>query len=206
MSDTQARCTATETSVCNEGTLLAQVTRFNVRCRIKHLLHTWTTLRSLVYNDNHITRLDSTAEDTLNGSLLRIENLGLSAETPDALINTGRLYHTAILGYVTKEYCKTTILCICILKRTYATLLPVGIKNFVNRTVRTHCIAEHIGRCSTVDTLRLAVNALTSDAVSCNVLTECSTIDTNYCRIEQTTLGKFAHDTYDTTGTAAILH
>ena len=134
------------------------MTRLDVRCRVKHLLHTRATLRTFVYDYHDIPGLHCTAEDTLYGSLLGVKDLCPSTETPDTLINTGCLHHTTVLGNVSEQNSKTAILGVSILERAYTTIGPVSVKRVICTVLRTHAIAENIRRGCAVYSLGLIAN------------------------------------------------
>ena len=70
MPDAESRCTSTETAVGYQRTLLAQVARFDIRGRIKHFLHTGTSLRTLVRDDDYISADNFSSEYPIAGCFL----------------------------------------------------------------------------------------------------------------------------------------
>ena len=76
MTNTQSTRSTRESSVGDEGTLLAEVHTLYIRGGIEHLLHTWASLRTLVGDDNAVACLDLATENSLAGILLRVEHLG----------------------------------------------------------------------------------------------------------------------------------
>ena len=70
MSDTQSGSSTAETSVGNQSTFFSEMTGFYIRGRIKHFLHTGTTLRTFVRDDDDVSTDDSTSEDALHKLLL----------------------------------------------------------------------------------------------------------------------------------------
>src|SRR5574343_732480 len=57
----ETRGAAGKAPIGQQGALLAQPHRFQIRGRIKHLLHAGTTLRTFVANDNHVAGHDFAA-------------------------------------------------------------------------------------------------------------------------------------------------
>ena len=59
---------------------------------------------------NHIAANYLSAKDSLAGILLRVEHLCRTFEVPDALVNTGSLYYTAVLSDVSEQNSQTAVL------------------------------------------------------------------------------------------------
>lgn len=103
------------------------MTALDIRCGIKHLLHAWASLRSLVGDDHAVACVHLATENALAGVFLRVEAHGRSLKMPKLRSHAGRLHHATVLGDVSKQHGQSAILGIRVLQVANATVLPVGV-------------------------------------------------------------------------------
>ena len=151
MANAQARGATRETTVGNQGTLFTQVHALDIRGGIEHLLHTRTTLRSFVGNDDTVAALHLTAEDSLTGIFLRVEHHCGTFEVPQGFIHTGSLHHAAVLSDVAEEHGQSTILGVGMLKVADATVGAVSVQRGILLRLRTHLRREAVARSGVID-------------------------------------------------------
>ena len=141
VADAQAGCTARESTIGDEGALLAEMTALDVGCWVEHLLHTRTALRPLVGDDHAVARVNLAAENSLASVLLGVEANGWTLEVPKHWVYARSLHHTTILGDVAEEHCQATILGVSMLQVADTALLAVGVE-----TLPLGILATHLGR------------------------------------------------------------
>ena len=150
MSDTQSGSSTTETSIGNQSTFFAEVTRFYIRGRIQHFLHTGATLRTFVRNDDNIATDDSAPKDTFTGCFLRIKDFGRSGEFPDTFVHTCCFYYATILCYVSFQYRQSAIFAISVFEITDTPISAVCIQLFIVHTLRTEYKIKFICSCTRI--------------------------------------------------------
>ena len=148
MTDTQSGCTTTETTVRNQSTFFSKMTGFNIRGRIQHFLHTWATFGTFIRNDHYITTHHLASEDTLTSCLLRIKHFSRSRKLPDTCIHACCFHDTAILSYISFQYCQTTIFTISMFQVTDTPFGTICIKLFIKCMLRPKYKIKFTG-CST---------------------------------------------------------
>ena len=187
MSDTQATGTTRETAIGNQRTFLAKMHALNIRGGIQHLLHTRTTLWSLVSNHYAIATFYFTSKNSFAGILLRIEHNSRTFEVPKSFIYTCSLYYAAILGDISKENSETAVLCIGVLKVADTAIGTISIECAPLLRLRAHLSRESVARCSLIDAISLSIHITVNNTVFLHSLTKRHAIHTWSRAIDKTT-------------------
>ena len=206
VSDGKARSATRETSVGDEGTFLAHVHRLDVGCRIKHLLHAWSTLGTFVGDDDAIAFLDLAAENAFASILLRVKAYGRTFEMPEFRSHACGLDDATILSDIAEEHSQAAILGVGMFDVADATIGTIGVECLPLSILRTHLDRELAGRSTVIDAACFGVDVLLEDGILLDVLTERCTIDTLATEVEQIALGEFAEDAEDAACTVLLLH
>src|SRR5690606_37043716 len=100
----QARGTAGEAAVGEQGAGFAQAFGFQVGRRVEHFLHARAAFRTFVANDDDVTFLHFVGEDAAHSTILAFEDLRVAFENVDRLIHTGGFHHTTVEGDVAVQH------------------------------------------------------------------------------------------------------
>ena len=205
MANAQTTGTAREATVGNQRTLLTHVHRLDIAGGIQHLLHAWSALGTFVSDNHAVAFLHFSTQNALTGIFLRVKDNGRTFEVPQTLVDTGGLHHTAVLRNITEEHSHAAIFGIGMFDVTNAAIDAVGIKRLPLSILRTQHIAELTSRSTVIDAVGFGVDMFFRNAVLLDVFTERGTIDTLTCEVKQVTLGEFAKNAENTTGTVLFL-
>ena len=206
MPDAQARCTAAKASVGNEGTLFAQVFRLDVRCGVKHFLHSRSSFGAFVGDDHHIAAHHLASQDSLASRFLRIEDFSGTGEFPDALIHSSRLHHASVLRNVTLQYRQASVFRISMLQITDTPCGTVGVQRIVHRVLRAQRDAERSARCAPVNAQRLGIGSGHTYIISGNGFRQGSSVYPAHRSVQQAPLRQLAQNVQNTTGTVHVLY
>src|SRR5574344_424079 len=143
------------------------MTTLDIRCRIKHLLHTWSSLGTFVRDDDYISANDLTTKNTITSRILRVKHFSRATELPNTLVNPGSFNYATVLGNITKQHSESAILRICMLNITDTSFRTVGIECTVNSILTSHHITEHVCRSTTIYTFCLCTNLRTCNIIFC---------------------------------------
>ena len=179
---------------------------FDIRSRIKHLLHTRSTFRPFVSDDDDVSTDYLSTQNTVTSRILWVEDFRRPRKFPDTLVYTGSLDNATVLSYISLQNCQTAILAVCMFQITDTTGRTVRVEFLIRRILWTKYQIELSG-CRTgvfLDCLFTYIRAGNTIPVDC--LCQRHSIHTADIRIDQSALGKLIHDGNDATGTVNVLY
>ena len=178
---------------------------FYIRSRIKHFLHTRTTLRSFVCDHHHIARDDFSTEDAFASRILRIEHFRRTGKLPDAFIHTGRLDHTTVQRDISFQDSQAAIFGISMLDITDTSGGTIGIQFLIIGFLRSHPNAETMGGSTLVFLDSLVRHIRRGDSKFIHGFGKRHSVHTLHIPVYQAVFQQLVHDSHDTTGTVHIL-
>ena len=116
-----------------------------VRCRVKHFLHTRTSLWPLMGDYHNVTLLNLSAKDSLASIVLGIEDNGRAGEFPYRLVNAGGFHYTTVLRNVAEEYSHASVFSVGMFDVADTTVGTVGVKRRICGVLGTKLVAEPSG-------------------------------------------------------------
>ena len=132
----QARRSTREATIGKERTLGTEAAALDVGGRVEHLLHSRTTLRALVADDDDLAALNF-FEHAFHSVLLRFVDAGGAGELPDRLVDTCGLHDAAIFGQVAEQHCQAAFGRIRVFGRTDAAVFTIVVDG-----VPTSCLTK----------------------------------------------------------------
>ena len=179
---------------------------FDVGCRVKHFLHSRTSLGAFVVDDHHISCLYLPAQDAVACTFLGVEHLGFSGELQDGLVHAGSLDHAAVTGDVPLQDREPAVFGICVLQVPDAAFAAVGVECVVVILLRSHPDAEPVRRGALVDPGCLGSEVRGVYAVSVYRFAECEAVDPLHRSVHKSSLRKGVHDCHHSASPVHVLY
>ena len=93
MTDAEAPCTATETTIGNECAVGTATSAFQSTRNGKHFTHAWATLRAFVTNDQYGSWLDIASKNCRHCAIFTVENTCSTFEVQLVFAEASNFHH-----------------------------------------------------------------------------------------------------------------
>src|SRR5690606_30903394 len=130
VADGQARSTAGETTVSQQGAGFAQAFGFQVGRRVQHFLHARAAFRAFVTDDHDVAGLHFVREDAAYGAVLAFEDLRVAFEHVDRLVDAGGFHHAAVQRDVAVENGQAAFFRVSVFDTADAAVFTVVVQGF----------------------------------------------------------------------------